>query len=172
MAAITLSLLSVSNDGKSITLKATSDGSAPTDLTLKWRYWTETAEIETILSGGQLTSILSSTGLVITPDLVGLTDATGAAFADGVHHVISESIGFDDGDIKVLVNKAAEKFLTEQIGTLAEKDCECREKVVLLNKLLRFRFAADVQHDCSDYDGSHNLVVAIGKSSDDCDCNC
>lgn len=172
MAKITLTSLGVATGALSITLKATSDAAAPTDMTIKWRYWTDTDSTDLVLTGTQLTDILSATGLELTPDALGLTATTGTAFADGVHHVISESTGFDDGDLKVLVNKAAEKCITSSIGKLAERDCDCRETETLLNKLIRFRFAADVQHDCLDYDGAHNLVVAIGKYCDDCDCNC
>lgn len=172
MALITLSVLSTAKDASSITLKATPDGAAPAAITLKWRYWTSTTTYTTVLTAPQITSILSAGGLQLTPVQVGLSGTAGSVFADGVHQLTIVATGYPDGDLKVLFNQAAEQCIVSSVGKLAEKDCDCIDAERVLNKLIRYRFAADVQFDLKDYDGAHNLVIAIGKYCGSEDCNC
>lgn len=75
-------------------------------------------------------------------------------------------------DLKVLVNKAAEKCIVGLIGKLAEVSCDCADAERVLNKLVRWRFASDVKFDSKDYEGSHNMVLDIGLHCQGSDCNC
>lgn len=77
-----------------------------------------------------------------------------------------------EGDLKVKINKAAEACIVGGIGKLAEVNCECIDNEKTLNKLIRWRFAADVKFDLLDYEGAHNMIVAINKICAASDCSC
>lgn len=167
-----LILIDISKNASNITLRDDSTyGVAPTSVTLKHKYWTDTVETTKILDGTQKAAIVAAGGLVISPKFLGLSTSDTAVFADGEHH-FQLVVDATTLDIKVLVNKAAEACIVSAIGKLAERDQDCPPAEYQLNKLIRWRFAADVKHDLKDYDGAHNLIVAINKLCCGLDCNC
>jgi hypothetical protein len=66
-------------------------------------------------------------------------------------------------DFKVLVNKGAEECIVNTIGKISQTDCVCTKERDLVNKFIQWRFAADVQFDCEDYDGAQNLLTQINR---------
>lgn len=169
-----LILIDISKNANSITLRDDSTyGVAPTSVTLKWKYWTDEVFLSLVLSAEQMTAIVSAGGLVVTPLLIGIAGATtDSKFTDGEHHFQLDVDGVIL-DLKVLINKAAEACIVSAIGKLSERDSDCVQAEYMINKLIRWRFASDVKHDLKDYDGAHNLIVAVGKicCGLDCDCN-
>jgi hypothetical protein len=166
--ATNITVLAIDKFAKSITLGDTSSP-VTTAATIRWRYWTDTAfQPDVILSGAQITAIKSVGGLALTPDLVGLTATIGASFADGIH-VVQVVVDAGTQELKILVNKSAEACIVSAIGKLSEKNCDCSDCEAALQKLIRWRFAADIKRDLADYDAAHNLVVSIGKYCVDCD---
>jgi hypothetical protein len=169
--ALSISLLSISKDGKLITIQ---DSSTPgsTSASIQWRYWTDLAfKPAVVLSGAQLTALKSVGGLGLTPDLVGLTPVVGQAFTDGIH-VAQVTVDSGVWTYYILVNKAAEACIVAAIGQLSDHQTDCPILEKHLEKLIRWRFAADVKRDLTDYDGAHNLIVAVGKYCGSTDCNC
>lgn len=170
---ITLSHIDTHKEAKSLTLKdTTAYGVPPAAMTLIFRYWTATTTYTLVLNSTQIAA-LRGAGLVIDPVLLDITDTEGTAFSDGVWQVsASADAGAHTGDLKLLINKTAERCITTAIGKLAASPCDCRDEELKLNMLIRRRFAADVKLDLKDYDGAHNLVVSIGAYCGSNDCNC
>jgi hypothetical protein len=184
---ITLSKIAIDKAAQSITIKAVLqtepggpiDGQTTSKGTLKVRYWTDTTFTDKLIDSDDDVNYLFGSGLVLTPQFLGISTNEDAAFADGVYQLKYTTEGYTtvdskalEGDLKVLVDQGAEKCIASQIGKLAAQDCDCTDCEEELNKLLRWRFAAPVQFDCKDYDGAHNLVVAINQICGTKDCGC
>lgn len=166
-----LLLIDISKNANTLTLR--DNGSiAPVSVTLKHRYWTDAEFVSIVLDAEDITAILSVNGLTINPLFLDLSTESTAVFADGEHHFQLDVDGVIL-DLKVLINKAAEACIVSATGKLSERDQDCPEAERILNKLIRWRFAADIKHDLADYDGAHNLIVAVNKlcCGMDCDCN-
>lgn len=219
----------------------------PTQMFLKYKTWTDTAWVQVLLTGDQLTDILSSDGLEATPVDLG---STGDVFPDGIDQVelfplndtaingtftngskivnlsttswdpstyaglVLYVAGIDgatytkileidatgtnntaqltlkeayDGttqtlslwfgpykDVKVLVNKAAEKCIATTLGSMSPIDCSCSNDASKVNKMIQWRFTADVLFNCDDFTGAHNTLVQLNRlcSTNSATCAC
>lgn len=81
----------------------------------------------------------------------------------GAAPVVGAGIAAAEGDLKVLIATAAEACIVSSTGKLADIPGDCTAVEVILNKLIRWKFAAGILKDCQDYDGAHNMVVSINK---------
>lgn len=66
-------------------------------------------------------------------------------------------------DDKILVNKAAEKCIAETLASSSSLGCGCESTYPQVNKMIQWRFAADVAYDCGDYTGAHNTIVQLNR---------
>lgn len=66
-------------------------------------------------------------------------------------------------DFKVLVNKGADACIASTVGKIAQTQCVCQKERQLINQFIQWRFAADVQFECDDFDGAQNLLTQINR---------
>lgn len=120
-----------------------------------------------VIAGTTYAYELDTTG---TNDNTQLTLKTAVTVSSGAGATVI--VGGED-DIKILINKAAEACIVSSTGALADIPGSCLEVEATLNKMIRWQFAANIQYECEDYDGAHNLVVSINKycTSGKCICN-
>jgi len=66
-------------------------------------------------------------------------------------------------DLKVLVNKAAEACIAQTLAANSPLNCNCVNDIPKINKMIQWRFVADVLFNCDDFVGAHNTLVQLNK---------
>lgn len=129
-------------------------------------------DIEAYIEAG-ITHVIVG-GVLYELNLSGTNNDTTLTLADAFEGATAahDLVLLASGDEKVLVLEGGEACIVSAIGKLADRTDSCRTQEMEINKLLRWKFAANVQFDCEDYEGAHNLALAIKKSCDSGKCIC
>ena len=213
---------------------------------IKYKTWTDTAWLQTYLTGPQSTDLHASDGLTVVPSELG---SSGDTFPDGVDQLqmiplntagvdgtftlgskivtlnpttfdpstygstlvayiagvdgtihtkvyeidqtgtndttqLTLKEAFDEAtttlplwfgpikDIKILVNKAAEACIASTLGGSSPLDCNCSNNSAQVNKMIQWRFTADVLFNCDDFVGAHNTLVQLNRICNSTLSNC